>query len=710
MEAGNKINFLELESIRGELIERSLSTGSYNYKLYLHYTFFSKILALKNTSLENSFLPEFINEYLYLLSKYEVWGTDPEISFKIIEQLEKLLLLNSVADQYDFISAEKERIALQLHKQQLILAGKEIETGLTHKAFFPLMDNEGDEKIYGVIESVNVIINKAADKDSFIIIPSEKEVEIRILRQCTNSWQLALTLSNEYIKKPFKYHDVIISFDRKDVIYEGNSLGIALTLTFLEQLLKFYNPPYVIKIKENSAFTGGISPDGEILCTGEDIIKKKAAVVFFSEVNSFVFPKMEEGCVNSAIELLKQSYPDRRLKVIPVEDINDVINRRDLVDIKKQNPVLRGGKFLKQNWVSAAFAIIFTILFTYVFAMDFDDNPAEIYYDSGLMFIKNKNNKTLFTFPHPLLEGFPEEIDNLCRIVDINDDGINEIIFVESTKSVDSNNLKISSLSCYNKDKELIWNYYFDEIVSSDREVMIPEYGIIIVDTLTGNGKKTAVVYACNGVSFASALFKIDLATGEKCSDEFWSSGHINSGILADINGDNLKEFIGWGPDNGFQQPVLWAVDINHLKGARPSTREYTIHGETDSSLIFYIRIPKTDYDYYVNFRSGYPMSLGLNYQEQNKVLQFNSGLKPNKPVAAFLYRLNVKNMDINIFVDDHFRLLRDSLLVQGKLSGPVTDSKEYIDMHKKQILYWHKGKWLKYEDYVNEKSHTIVK
>jgi hypothetical protein len=63
------------------------------------------------------------------------------------------------------------------------------------------------------------------------------------------------------------------------------------------------------------------------------------------------------------------------------------------------------------------------------------------------------------------------------------------------------------------------------------------------------------------------------------------------------------------------------------------------------------------------------------------------------------LYRLNVNNLDINIFIDDSYRLLRDSLVSKGKLNPPFTDTKEYINNLKNQILYWQDGKWVKREE-----------
>ncbi len=540
-EVNKKPNLLELESLRSELIDKTLNTNSIFLKIFLYQNYFEKILSLNNPNFEEAFLKEFLDDYIFCISKFEPWGVEPGITKKLLEQIKKISALKITSENLTSLNYEVERIEKQLEKLNLILDGKDFEESETHKAFFPLIDREAPDGFYGIIESVTVRINKSVGVDKFIIVPSENEVEKKILEQCKKSWLLAINLSKKFVRKPFKYHEVIINFDKKEGFYEGNSLGIALTLSIIEELLQFYNPTYKIGIKKQTAFTGGLTETGEVLCTSEEIIKQKIATIFFSEINTFVFPKCEETYAYFALTRLKKTYPGRKLKLIPVEDINDVINRRDVVDIKKQKLIVRSGKFVKKNWISAVATVLLAILFGFLFEMDWDDNPASAFYDSSQIFVVNKNSKKIFSFPTAGPWGNIELIKKYLRILDINNDGKNEILFIESPETATKNDLKVNSLSCYDSNKKLLWNYNFEEIVSSDREVMIPEYGINLIDTINENGKNILVAYACNGVSFASAIFKIDLLTGKKINDAFWCSGHINDAILVMLQGKSYN-------------------------------------------------------------------------------------------------------------------------------------------------------------------------
>ena len=331
-----------------------------------YFKYFAKILSYEKPNFNKVFLREFIDDYISSIAKYEVWGTEPEKSREILSQLRRLAELSIDGDKLSVLENEIERIGRQLEKLNSILRSRDKDkacppdsTGARdedkdedNKAFFPLIDKEAAKGFYGILESVTALITKSAEEDKFIIVPSEKEIEKKILKQCMNSWTAALNLSREYIKRPYKYHKVIISFDKKEGFYEGSSLGIALTISLLEQLLKFYNPTYIINIKEQTAFTGGITEEGKVLPCGREITKQKVKAVFFSEMNSFVVAKDDEIPAREQLLELHKEYPLRNLKLIPVEDINDVLNRRDVVDIRKQKLAVRTVKFVRKNWVS----------------------------------------------------------------------------------------------------------------------------------------------------------------------------------------------------------------------------------------------------------------------------------------------------------------------------------------------------------------------
>jgi hypothetical protein len=704
------LDILELEAHRSELIEKVYSTSSTNLKVFLFFNYFGTVLSSNNQNLFEAFLKEFIEDYISTIQKFEVFGTNPEFTDKLLQQLKSLTSLTFIKNILPELSAEIERIAKQSEKLNFILEGKENKDGIEHKAFFPLIDKEAPDNFYGIIESVTIRINKAADIDKFIIVPSEKEIEKRILEQCKKSWIVALDLSREYIKKPYKYHEVILSFDKKEGFYEGSSLGTALTLSFLEELLKFYNPTYVIKIKERSAFTGGITETGEVLCTSEEIIKKKVTTIFFSEVNTFVVPKLEETYAYFALTQLKNQYPQRNLKLIPAVDIYDVLNRRDLVEIKKINPAVRTGKFVKKNWTSAAATVLLAILFGYLFVMDFDNNPYLIDASDGIINVKNKLGRILWNKNNSLGdEAINDHFDlqkYLVKIVDIDEDGKNEVLITSGSRNESIGEIKENALTCFNHNGKKIWDYTIGDTVYSYRkgdEILPPPYSIQIIDTVTIDNKKQLYLFCNNRNSFSSLIFGINLISGKRIAGTFYCSGHTLGAFIKDINNDGIKDIVAKGVDNGYNQIVLFGMSLENLKGFRKTIPEYSLRFCEEAELLFYIRLPKTDLDELKigeRFASKKLGGFWYDYTKQKIVHRSVFSMEtPKLTATAIEYQLynNFKDFDLIIF--DEFRTVRDSLVAHGKLNLPYTDTPEYKNIIKSKILYYKGGKWVRREE-----------
>lgn len=401
MEGGNfsgdflnqKQNVFDIENARVELAEKTCLTTSVNQKVYLYFNYFQKIFETENQNIIEAFLKEFLDDYQNCISIFDVSGNDPDFTKELITHLKNLSNYFRPSNDSLNIDNDIQRIETCYNKLVFILNGEDSACSSEPKAYFPLIDKSHSEKVFGAIDSVTIRINKSSDGNKFIIVPSEKEIENKILNQIHVSWNLAIELSEKYLSNVNKYHEVIVNFDKHLGFYEGNSRGTALTLSFLERLLKFYNPVYVINIGNHTAFTGGVDSNGKILSTGEEIIKQKVKTLFFSDIKCFVIPKCEENFAFDALTQLQKVYPKRKFKLIPVEDFSDVINRRDLVDIKRQKIIVRTGKFVKKNQISSVAIVLLSILFAFLFVVDWDNNPSYVTADGIRAYIRDEQGR-----------------------------------------------------------------------------------------------------------------------------------------------------------------------------------------------------------------------------------------------------------------------------------------------------------------------------
>jgi len=407
---------------------------------------------------------------------------------------------------------------------------------------------------------------------------------------------------------------------------------------------------------------------------------------------------------------LKEIYPKRNLKIYTVEDIEDLLNRRNLVSIIKQKPIKRAAKFAKEHLPSVSFAVLMTIFFTYLFAIDLDDNPSFITFDGKNAYIKNKNGKTLWNLHYPVddkfINGDQRALKAFLRVIDIDDDGENEIIYIHPQISEKQGTMEMEKIICINKNKEELWSYRFADIVFSEREDLHPIYSAKLIDTVTFNGSKILFCYSNNGPSFSSAVYGLELKTGKRIPKTLWCSRHIMGAILKDINKDNISDLVMDGLDNGFEDGIILGVELNKMDGYRLTTNEYKIKNKKQIEPIFYIRIPKNDYDIMMNFRTpGLLQNTFLFRENDKKLISTFFASKYSQPSAENPIVSYAIEVDSNFVVDDvvinnSLRVLRDTLVAHGKLNPPYTDTKEYKKIIKNSILYWKNGKWVSRKEF----------
>ena len=136
------------------------------------------------------------------------------------------------------------------------------------------------------------------------------------------------------------------------------------------------------------------------------------------------------------------------------------------------------------------------------------------------------------------------------------------------------------------------------------------------------------------------------------------------------------------------------------MDGYRPTIPSYINKDKKKSNPIFYIRIPKLDFENFMGFRTSGIEFASLMYIQNDSLIRCGTLSYRDRSMIDRLplmdYRLESNLKDFNIYVSSSFRVVRDSLVAKGFLKEPFTDTREYIDLQRNKILYWQNGKWLK--------------
>jgi len=700
----NTLSLLAIESSRLSLHSEFARNISARQKVFELYKFIDLLFSSNNSLLIESYLPEFIDSYKRLLDIFSPEGIDIKLTDSIIEQIKTILQIQSLKN----ITCGIEKSFHSLEEKTLIiknaLDGIESDDNTRKRFIFPLLSkiNDNENNIDGYLDTITLYLKSVSTAQKFFTIPDEIEKDELLTSQLNNSWRAAKSFVQSKVKKDNQNIEVFIHFNGRYGVYRGSSLGVVLTLCFIEELLKFYNSNTVARTARSMVFTGPMNGEGRMNSVSAEIIKAKTAAVFYSRAKMFVVPFDDYPAAKQKLDELKKQYPNRNLELIPVINLEDILNRRNIVEIKKLTPVQRSGRFVRHNWAGILTAILLTMLMTYYFALDLDDNPASYSVDGSTIYIKNKNGKVLwkkvFFAKRSFLENI-KEVKSSFRIMDIDGDGVNEVI-MRSNKNKPKVNKDFDILICYDKKAEIVWRYSFHDLVISEREILSDVYGVSMIDTLTFKGVKSLFLISGNEHSFSSAIYCIDLKTGHRLPGTLWCSGHVVDAIIKDLNNDNKKDIVAIGYDNGYEDEVLFGYEIDTLTKVRLTTDEYLIKNYSLADLITYLRIPKTDFDIYYENRTPSLQGSFLKYNYRNRHYGIATPADIYNSRHAFVEYI----MDDNFIVDDvviqsNFRVRRDTLVVHGKLNPPYTDTEAYKEIIKNNILYFSNNRWVKRED-----------
>ena len=687
------MNILQLERERTTLKEKLTAQYSAQARVIFLYEFFDKILATGNNNFIDSYLPEFIPEYVFCLKNFSVLGMKPGLNESIIQQAEQIKNSGHTSGFEEF-SVILTRLKNDLEKLQKILNGLQNEA-VEAKAYFPLLEEEAIKETgltIGILESVTIKIHPAKKENKFIIVPSEKEIEEKISEQVKLSWLNAVRIAKKYIKRIHPYHEVIISFDKKAGFCKGNSLGTALTLSFIVEIFKTYNSPLSIKVGDGIAFTGGMDEQGKITVTSEEIIKQKTELIFFSDISLFIVPKKEESAANEKLNELRKEFPRRDLKITGMADINDLLDRRTIVEIKKQPVIVRTGKFVKKNWEAFSLMLIIAGMIYFTGWWDFDSNPKVLKYENQHIRVFNVNGKLLWSkkvrnIPSYFLDGTLIK-KQFALIADVTGDGKNEVILSNKLFGQRMHDPEFNNIVCYDYAKRRVWKHTFAEVVSTNTITFSSEYRTKFIDIYELNNQRILFVVAKN-YYFPSAVFGVDITTGERATEVFWHSGHLDDGLIYEDSSENSDKLIVGGVNNGFESASLAVLEISKLAGQAPTSSNYNLNDITPADLLEYILIPPSDYSSFKNSRYNAVMQDHLKFEDKKIRVGINELAGLGEPGSVLFYYFNPDFTFNFIETGDNFQHERDRLVREGKLSPPRTYTPEYFEILKNNIRYW---------------------
>jgi len=699
---GRQPSFEEIELF----IEKVRNVVNLNHSRGLVLSKFDHLLSLLISThnpllIESSFI-EFFPLYTKLLGWYHPGGQKPSRTKQLLRNARTLYSLPSGEFKTDELKEKIVRLKREF-KQIISFLRGENRLILGEVPLFPVIESIEDKIIFTYLDILQIKLSPTKSENRFIIHPTYKDEDALLVAQIKTSFEAALNLVTPEKKKSHPFFEVQVFFASMLGIYSGNSFGSLLTLHFYLELTRYYNANLVLELAPGFAITGATDESGVINGVGSINIMRKTQSVFFSGVTRFIVPKADEMTALATVSKLQTRWPERNLEIMAVNNVAEIINRRDILKISRKpirERIKEGAR--KYRYTSIILPVLlFSLVF--LFARELDTNPASFELDKTDLKIKNKFGAVLWSWVvHPsIFQNYTvQELGVRVRIIDLDGDGMNEVL----TAGDILDNFETDSkeyMYCFKSKEEEVWRVSVHDTVSSSKEKNIPSvYSIKVIDTISTGGKPLLLLWGNNSHTYTAVIFAVDPLTGERKGKSVWNASFIYQVALADVDFDGTKEVVFFALDNGLKIARILSVKYPFDEEMIETRPDYFLYGKKTAKPSIEILLPPTDW--ITNFTNANTVFFMERYLSPgNNKIVFLSRFSHSLSAPMYNLSLNLQTREVDFFIEGIYKAERDSLVKIGKLPLPTTDTKEYTDILKNGVRYKLDGKWVKYDEYL---------
>ncbi|MBD3180285.1 MAG: hypothetical protein GF417_12315, partial [Candidatus Latescibacteria bacterium] len=221
--------------------------------------------------------------------------------------------------------------------------------------------------------------------------------------------------------------------------FTGGSAGLAFALISMADVEKLSNLRLRHRIRRNTAFTGGIDREGNVLPVDDADMPLKTRAVFHSPCSRLVLPEQNMPAARKELEKLLHQYPGGKLELRPVSNIAQVYSDSSIVE-RFRTPAIRVLGKRARIWRKHLFsaAAVFLIFLFYVLIPRLDHNTVRCEFDGTTIDFYNRFNHNFHSFSPGYFicniennyDGIDSKSYRLYDQIDVTGDGENEILFI----------------------------------------------------------------------------------------------------------------------------------------------------------------------------------------------------------------------------------------------------------------------------------------
>lgn len=512
-----------------------------------------------------------------------------------------------------------------------------------------------------------------------------------------------------------RFYNTRLHFEINSAGHLGESASMAVSAMWYTFLLEKGDLRGRYTLAGDAAMTGDVNENGVILPVDPDGFERKTEAVFFSWANLFAVPAVQLQEFDRCLKKLKLSYPDRNLTLIGIENLDGIFYDRRLSDYILESRFKHTlKKFKKEKFKVVGIPVIVILLLVIARLMHgpIDRNPVEIEYSGSSMILKNSVGsvvKTIESDPSTVSYqeiSFQKGIFPLSQLIDINGDGINDLIYVNRA---DYDRNDVPMLKAYSiQNDSLLWekiltfNYdYPRQSAQFESAIRVNEIGV-----LRNNGTPKLIVNAVSRMYFYSIMFGIDLLTGE-VEKEYIHPGRIDDIIITDFVGDGSDEILFSGVNNAYWNGFFSSMNYDSMNGyASAATIDYTPNIPEKAKEEMYMLFPKTLVANFFKPVYKYNNARRINFDPTNDLVLVivqegqQRFINNEIPIQLIFYIDNDFRVNGIGTYDSYDIFVRD---LYEKSEIPFLPNYDYFESLQDSIQYWNGEQFVYTREYFKE-------
>ena len=432
------------------------------------------------------------------------------------------------------------------------------------------------------------------------VLPTSGEFGHRV-RDAVSAARSSLE-TRRFYRVTSKYYYFQFSMPDKSPLFEGDSWGCALAVMAHTAMINTYFQQHLHAVNSETVINGGVDLHGGLLPVNEEGLQAKIRTAFFSPIKRLIIPWNNMAYAMECLEILRRRYPRRHLILESAENLNQLVQDRNLVTRKRLTPARRLTSSLRRQKGKLAWALSGLLLIFLVFSINtrgriwIDRNPATYEIIGQYLIVRNLEGKDLwkYDFSVPLTRQYYFKPAQNVKLKNIDNDEKYEVLIgiYEYNHPETSGHLFV-----FDNEGSLMLKLKTGREITFGKRSYADHYRIAYVDVVDveSDGKKELVTISHHFPDFPCCVNIWDL-NGNKLS-EYWHAGHIDRAYFFDLDGDGTSEMFLLGQNNEYRCAVLAVLPPQHHDGISPQseTGQYYTKDIPRAREIHYIRFPQSD-------------------------------------------------------------------------------------------------------------------